>query len=136
MIFGGCKNFLGSNKNCSSNVILYPGITNRSAGNRRCQTDDNGVFATQYHRDNVCASSDGGFYSFSRCNATNLATTVYVTANNTLLADAGAPPFSALCGAADFGAWQALGQDAGSRVGATPSVADLIALGAAKVLDY
>jgi hypothetical protein len=134
MVFGGCKNYVGDTKNCSNNVVLYPGTSTRSAGNRRCQTDDNGVFANQYHKGNTCTSADGAFYSFSKCSTTNLDTTVYVTANNTLLADAGAA-FSQDCGVAlDFASWQALGQDAGSTTGVTPSVAELIALGAAKVL--
>jgi hypothetical protein len=38
------------------------------------------------------------------------------------------------CGTGTFEKWQALGQDGGSAVAATPSVAALIALGAAKVL--
>ena len=57
MVFGGCKNYLGSNKVCSRNVILYPGVEGRSAGDRRCQTDDNGVFALQYHESNTCTSA-------------------------------------------------------------------------------
>ena len=47
MAFGGCKNYEGHSKSCDSNVILYPGIDSRAAGNRQCQTDDNGVFANQ-----------------------------------------------------------------------------------------
>ena len=134
MIWGGCKNYIGSTKNCSDNVILYPGTAGRSAGNRRCQTDDNGVFANQYHASNICATADGAFYSFSDCKTTNLNTTVYRTRNNTLFADAGAN-FAQTCGEnLDFAAWQALGQDAESTTTTTPSVAELIALGAAKVL--
>lgn len=136
MVFGGCKNYLGDNKVCSSNVILYPGVGGRSQGDRRCQTDDNGVFALQYHEDNICTSADGRFYSFSNCNATsdNLNTTVYHTQNNTLFADAGATFEQDCAKALDFATWQALGQDAGSATMATPPVAQLIALGAAKVL--
>ena len=129
---GGCKNYLGNHKQCDNNVILYPGIAGRSAGGRKCQTDDNGEFAEQFHEGNTCATADGDFYSFSNCNAGNLATTVYVTANNTLLSDTGnfAPP----CGVSSFSAWQQLNQDAGSSVQTTPDIATLIALGAAKVL--
>jgi hypothetical protein len=134
MIFGGCKNYVGDTKNCSSNVILYPGLSGRSSGGRKCQTDDNGVFANQYHKNNFCATHDGDFYSFSKCTTTNLATSVYVTKNNTLVSDEGAS-FSQNCGQLlTFAEWQALGQDAGSRVGVTPSVEELIAIGAAKVL--
>jgi hypothetical protein len=58
-----------------------------------------------------------------------------VTANNTLLSDAGTPPFSQTCGAAlTFAQWQALGQDAGSVVGVTPDVPTLIAMATAKLV--
>jgi hypothetical protein len=135
MVYGGCKNFLGSNKNCSSNVILYPGQSGRSAGGRKCQTDDNGQYAVQFHENNVCATADGSYYSFSRCNTSNLATTVYATRNNTLLADAGASAWAGTCGTANFSDWQELGQDAQSHTGVTPPVAQLIAMGAAKTLQ-
>jgi hypothetical protein len=129
----GCKNYVGDTKRCDDNVILYPGISGRSAGNRRCQTDDNGEFANSYHTGNTCTSSDGDFYSFSGCssNPDNLATTVYVTANNTLLADAG-QAFTQSCNQTlSFEQWQALGQDAGSATSETPDVQTLISLGAA-----
>ncbi len=135
MVFAGCKNFLGHHKHCSSNVILYPGHSGRSAGNRKCQTDDNGQFAEQYHENNVCATSDGAYYSFSGCNTSNLATTVYITRNNTLLADSGAGAWAGTCGASNFSVWQALGQDALSHTAPTPPVAQLIAMGAAKTLQ-
>jgi hypothetical protein len=115
------------------NVILYPGVDGRSAGNRRCQTDDNGQFAEQRHYGNTCTSADGDFYSFSNCqlNEANLNQTVYLTANNTLYSDAGSS-FSTVCGqAATFAQWQALGQDVGSTNLQTPPIADLIAMGAA-----
>ena len=47
---GGCKNFLGNHKSCDHNVIVHPGIPSRSAGGRRCQTDDNKIFADQCTR--------------------------------------------------------------------------------------
>jgi hypothetical protein len=134
MVFGGCKNYVGDTKQCNDNLILYPGMQGRSQGDRRCQTDDNGEFANSYHLNNVCTSADGKFYSNSGCTTTNLATSVYVTANNTLLSDAGTPPFSQTCGAAlTFAQWQALGQDAGSVVGVTPDVPTLISLATAKL---
>ena len=71
MIFGGCKNYLGHHKNCTGNVILYPGTDGRSQGDRRCQTDDNGQFADQFHEGNLCTSADGKFYTFSGCNITS-----------------------------------------------------------------
>ncbi len=114
---------------------MYPGLGGRSAGGRKCQTDDNGQFAEQYHEGNFCATHDGAFYSFSHCTASDLATTVYVTRNNTLVADGGAGAWAGTCGVANFSAWQVLGQDAQSTTGATPPVPQLIALGAAKALQ-
>ena len=137
MVWGGCKNYIGSYKNCTDNVILYPGIDGRSAGNRRCQTDDNGEFAEQYHEGNTCTSADGIFYTFAGCSADpdNLNTTVYVTAGNTLYADPGAT-FTQTCNQTlTFEQWQALGQDQGSSVAVTPNVTELIALGANKILS-
>ena len=61
---------------------------------------------------------------------------MYVTRGNTLLADAGAQFQQSCSQALDFAEWQALGQDAGSTTGATPGVAELVALGAAKVLGF
>ena len=134
MVFGGCKNYVGDTKQCNDNLILYPGMQGRSQGDRRCQTDDNGERANSYHLGNTCTSADGKFYSFSGCTTTNLATSVYVTQNNTLLSDAGTPPFSQTCGSAlTFAQWQALGQDAGSVVGVTPDVPALIAAATAKL---
>ncbi len=135
LVFAGCKNFLGHHKRCSSNVILYPGISGRSAGSRKCQTDDNGQFAEQFHENNVCATPEGAYYSFSHCNTSDLATTVYITRNNTLFSDTGAGAWGGSCGSSTFAAWQALGQDAQSHTAATPPVAQLIALGAAKTLQ-
>jgi len=133
LVFGGCKNYLGNHKQCVNNVILYPGTSGRSAGGHRCQTDDNGVFAEQFHEGNVCASEDGRVLDFAGCTASNVNTTAYVTALNTYLVDAGAS-LQGPCGTGTFAKWQSLGQDAGSSVAQTPSVAALIALGAAKVL--
>ena len=55
--------FAGNHKSCDHNVIVHPGITTRSAGGRRYQTDDNKVFADQYHDGNHCFTQDGDFYS-------------------------------------------------------------------------
>jgi hypothetical protein len=144
LIWAGLKNYLGNTKTGGTradlpagpqnagNVILYPGTDGRSQGNRRCQTDDNGQFANQFHVGNTCTSADGAFYSFSGCqlNPGNLNTTVYRTGNNTLLADEGTA-FNTVCGQpCTFAQWQALGQDAGSTTGVTPSVTRLIAMGA------
>ena len=121
-------------KLCADSVILYPGTSARSAGNRRYQTDDNNVFAEQHFEGNVCAVEDSTFYSYFGCNATNVNETTYHSRFNVLFSDSS--NFSA-CGATSFEEWQQqLGQDAGSVLAPTPSVAQLLALGAAKVLDY
>ena len=133
MVFGGCKNYLGNHKQCDANVILYPGTSGRSAGGHRCQTDDNGVFAEQFHLGNTCATNDGRILDFANCNRGNVNSTAYVTRANSYLVDAGAV-LQGPCGTASFADWQSLGQDQGSVVGVTPSVADLIAMGAAKVM--
>lgn len=113
-------------------MILYPGVQGRSSGNRRCQTDDNGQFALQYHEGNTCAVSDGDFYSFANCKPDgSLNQTVYYTANNTLLADEGTQ-FALSCSQTlSFSQWQALGQDVGSTVQTTPAVPQLVGMLAA-----
>ena len=73
MVFGGCKNYLGNHKSCDGNVIMHPGIPDRAAGGRRCQTDDNKVFADQYHGDNHCFTQDGDFYSMGISDCTEAA---------------------------------------------------------------
>lgn len=113
----------GNSKACNQNVIIYPGINSRSQGGRLCQTDDNGVFANQYHTDNYCVSSSNGLYSFSNCNSGNVNTTAYHTWNNKLFTPDGS--FNN-CGVNSFSAWQKLGQDAGSTVAVTPPLADLL----------
>ena len=132
LVFGGCKNFLGSHKSSDNNVILYPGTAARSDGNRRCVTDDNNVFAEHYFEGNACAVEDDTPYSYFGCNASNVNLTTYRSRFNLLFSDSN--NFTA-CGAATFGAWQSLGQDAGSALAPTPSVSELLALGAAKVIS-
>ncbi len=123
MIFGGCKNFLGNSKSCGRNFILFPGLASRASGNRRCQTDDNGVFANQFFHENTCFVADGLFYTFEKCTNANLATTVYETAHNTFYSYGNAT-FQAPCGGVADGldAWQKLGQDSGSTVAKAPGV--------------
>ena len=132
MVFGGCKNFMGNHKSCDHNVIVHPGIPTRSAGGRRCQTDDNKIFADQYHDGNHCFTQDGDFYSMgiSACNESAIAPHVYQTWNNTLYS-VGANFSNGPC--ATLAAWQAAGQDKGSKVLEMPPVAQIVAMGKAIV---
>jgi len=129
MIYGGCKNYLGHDKSCTNNVIVYPGIPERSYWGRKCQTDDNGEFANQYYHGNQCITADGDFFTWAKCNVGNLNSTVYQTWNNTFYSQNAA--FNVHCGeqTLDFQAWQRLGQERGSIVRPTPTVAQIIAMG-------
>eukprot|EP00658_Telonema_sp_P-2_P062380 TRINITY_DN51040_c0_g1_i2.p1 TRINITY_DN51040_c0_g1~~TRINITY_DN51040_c0_g1_i2.p1 ORF type:complete len:398 (-),score=92.79 TRINITY_DN51040_c0_g1_i2:286-1479(-) len=125
MVWGGCKNFLGNHKSCDHNVILHPGIANRSAGGRRCQTDDNKVFQSQYHDNNHCVTADGVFYSMNidACNASAIDPHVYQTFNNTLYAPNGMFT-NGPC--QSFHDWQAAGQDRMSTLQPYPPVDQMI----------
>jgi hypothetical protein len=131
MLFGGCKNFLGNHKSCDSNVIVHPGIPGRSAGGRRCQTDDNKIFADQYHDGNHCFTNDGAFYSMNvqACTAAAIDPHVYQTWNNTLYSN-GSIFSNGPC--KNFSAWQAAGQDKGSQVKPMPTVEEIVAMGKAE----
>eukprot|EP01060_Flectonema_neradi_P016246 TRINITY_DN2283_c0_g1_i15.p1 TRINITY_DN2283_c0_g1~~TRINITY_DN2283_c0_g1_i15.p1 ORF type:complete len:827 (+),score=196.14 TRINITY_DN2283_c0_g1_i15:61-2541(+) len=125
MVWGGCKNFLGHSKSCDHNLIVYPGIPNRANGARRCQTDDNGVFANQYFYDNQCITGDGIFYTFAKCTTTNLPETVYQTFNNQFYSPK--TTFVENCGQnLSFSEWQKLGQDRGSNVTETMSLQEIL----------
>lgn len=127
----GCKNYLGNSKRCDHNTIVYPGIKGRSAGARRCQTDDNGVFANQHFEGNQCVTHDGDPYTWSRCDPKNLASTVYETANNTFYAPGSS--MQVTCGSQKYSLkqWEATGNDAQSTAVAAPSIDDIIAMGKA-----
>lgn len=129
LVFGGCKNYLGHDKSCGpGNVIVYPGIGERSSGGRKCQTDDNGEFANQYYHDNTCFEPDGNFYSFSRCDPKDLGDTVYKTWNNQFFSPGAAWTIS--CGGTlNLSQWQALGQDKGSSVHVLPTAEEIVAMG-------
>ena len=156
LVWGGCKNYRGHSKSCDHNLILYPGISARGSGGRLCQTDDNGIFANQYHHGNDCFVSDGRFYSWggghgvrgtnetaNSCTKALLDKTVYQTANNTLRslgknAQGAAIPLwdsKQFCGTADFKAWKALGQELGSTNvdSEAITVAAIVALAKAKL---
>lgn len=129
LVYGGCKNYLGHDKACGpGNVIVYPGLGERSSGGRRCQTDDNGEFANQYYFENQCFEADGQFYSFSHCDTNNLKDVVYQTWNNTFFAPNSTWQIS--CGKQlSFSDWQNLGQDKGSVVKELPSPHDIVSMG-------
>jgi len=129
MIYGGCKNYLGHDKSCSHNVIVYPGIPSRSSGGRKCQTDDNGEFANQYYFGNQCIQEDGDFYTFNGCSTTNLKNTVYQTFGNTFFSMNATCRINCGGNILNLGDWQKLGQDQGSVVKPIPSVVEIINMG-------
>eukprot|EP01065_Artemidia_motanka_P001869 TRINITY_DN10870_c0_g4_i2.p1 TRINITY_DN10870_c0_g4~~TRINITY_DN10870_c0_g4_i2.p1 ORF type:complete len:847 (+),score=296.66 TRINITY_DN10870_c0_g4_i2:46-2541(+) len=135
MVWGGCKNYLGHSKSCDHNMIVYPGIPERSSGSRRCQTDDNGVFANQYFHNNTCVTGDGVQYTFAKCNPELLDVpngTVYQTAFNDHLTAAGT--FSQTCnGDYNLQKWQDLRQDLGSTVSVMPPLSDILDMGMKKL---
>ena len=119
---------------CDHNAIFYPGVPSRSSGGRKCQTDDNGIFADQYYHGNTCLEHGGAYYSFNKCSKGNVGSTTYQTANNTFLADLKAgEAFGAPCGAKDLHEWQSWGQDSGSQIVQTPDVEGLLAIAKEKL---
>jgi len=127
LVYGGCKNYLGSNKACGpDNLIIWPGHPNHSTGNRRCQTDDNGVFANQYYFNNTCASFDNEFYTWKSCVPNKVNDTVFQTHNNLFLSPSG--NFSQTCGSSTYNLtqWQKLGQERGSLVKPLPSLSSVV----------
>jgi len=144
MVFGGCKNYLGEQKSCDRNVIVHPGLSSRSAGGRKCQTDDNKEFSKQYHDNNHCFTPDGNFYSYVRghgvlgaagpnsCDSKDISPHFYQTWNNTFYSP-GATWATAPC--ASLAAWQAAGQDAGSRILPIPDADTIVAMGKAALAE-
>jgi len=132
MVWGGCKNYLGHSKSCDHNLIIFPGIDERASGGRRCQTDDNGVFANQYFHENTCVTEDGAPYSFSGCDPRDLQKTVYQTANNVFYSPNST--FVQDCQQSmNLKEWQGLGQDLGSKAGNLPSTAEIVAMAQQKL---
>lgn len=132
MIFGGVKAYLGHDKMTGpGNVIVYPGIPQRSAGNRRCQCDDNGEFADQFYYGNQCFSPDGVFYTWRKCNPDHLGDTVIQSRNNQHYSPGA--DFKVTCGSKtySFKEWQAAGQDFNSSVHEMPSASEIVAIGMA-----
>ena len=128
MLWGGCKNYLGNHKSCDHNVIIHPGIEARSAGGRKCQTDDNNVWQEQYHHDNHCYVVDGAFYTMrggaKHCSEGDLDPHVYTTFGNTLYST-NASFHQGPCGS--FAAWQGAGQDVRSTVKEMPPANEIVA---------
>lgn len=128
---------------------MYPGTSSRSAGGYRCVCFAGTGFADQYYQNNTCLTADGVVYTYGyqppppNCSNAAIAPHVYVTARNTFFApaDVNLSATGELFGGPDskgvnrnvcpgFGAWQATGQDAGSRVvDGLPSPADVVAMG-------
>lgn len=143
MLWAGCKNYRGNSKSCAHNLILYPGIVQRAAGQgrhgaRHCVSDDSPVFANQYFFGNDCVTENGNVYSFDvdgvfTCHPDRLNETVYQTSGNTFYAPGKA--FVETCGAASFyfAGWQAAGQDVGSSVEEAPGLAGIVAMARAKL---
>jgi len=131
MVWGGCKNYLGNSKSCDHNLIIYPGTDSRSSGDRRCQTDDNGVFANQYFHDNDCILQDPRPYTWGSCDPSNVDAHVFQTWNNRFYAPNSG--FSQSCGSTTWSTlpdWQKAGsgQDRSSVVSNTPDINTIIAM--------
>ena len=139
----GCKNFLGNHKHCSHNVIVHPG-SGMSRSSAPCQTDDNLVFAEQFHHNNRCIVQ-GGFNATlykgccgakpGTCDAADLGSHFYSTFNNTIYTN-GVPgpkiaPLFANGGSCAGGwkDWQAAGMDAGSTIQTIPTADEIVAMG-------
>ena len=85
----------------------------------------------RFHDNNHCVTQDGQAYSmggFQHCTAGDVTPHVFQTFNNTFYS-AGANFSNGAC--ASFAAWQAAGQDRGSRVLPMPTVAEIVAMGRA-----
>jgi hypothetical protein len=138
MAWGGCKNYLGHSKSCDHNVIIYPGIDQRAAGNMPCQVAS-GVFANQFHFDNHCFTTDGIFYNDGvqrSCTKGDISSHVYQTYGNKLYSGGNCPGgnFTAPAPCSGFPAWQAAGQDTGSALLPLPSAEEIVKI-AKSVLD-
>ena len=134
LVFGGVKAYLGHDKMTGpGNVIVYPGIPSRSAGNRKCQCDDNGNFANQYYYGNQCFTPDGVFYTLYKCNSTSLNETVFQTRGNRHYSPGA--KFTVACGkkSMNFHQWQTAGQDFNSTVLQLPSPSEIVSIGMAVV---
>jgi hypothetical protein len=51
LLYGGCKQNLGNSQTCDHNLIIYPGMANRSAGNTCLSAQK---FANSYYDNNDC----------------------------------------------------------------------------------
>eukprot|EP01060_Flectonema_neradi_P034851 TRINITY_DN6248_c0_g1_i1.p1 TRINITY_DN6248_c0_g1~~TRINITY_DN6248_c0_g1_i1.p1 ORF type:complete len:851 (+),score=175.79 TRINITY_DN6248_c0_g1_i1:40-2553(+) len=138
LVWGGCKNYEGHSKNCTHNVIVYPGIPNRSSGTRRCQTSDNSIFGNQFYFGNQCITNDGNAYSINSysgppCTPKNLLNDFYHTHTNKFYSPGYS--FTAQCSSTtyDWTQWIATSQDADSLLFEVPDIPDIVKMGAAKL---
>jgi len=135
MIWGGCKNYRGNSKWCENNVIVYPGINVRASGGRRCQTDDNGIFANQFYQNNQCITMDGEPYTWGRCDPNRLNNTVYHTSSNIFYSPD--EKYQQTCGSKtyNFPDWTKAKQDAKSTLANLPTNDEIVTMGK-KILGY
>ena len=140
MVFGGCKNYLGNSKSCDANVIVYPGISSRSAGSYRCACFAGTGFADQYFQNNTCLTADGVVYTYgfqqpiTNCTDASIGQHVYRTAGNTFFAPTNLSTGGLFGGRGDqcasFELWQAAEQDVGSHaVRSLPGPDEVVAMG-------
>ena len=87
-------------------------------------TPINHMFPTLFPLCSYCVTSTNAVYSFSGCSASNVNTSSYHTYSNQLFTNDGT--FN-VCGVNSFKQWQSLGQDAGSMLSSTPTIAQMVA---------
>ena len=141
-----CKGNFGSNRNCSANLVIAPGLkdaygTTAHAG-APCATESNNghgsTFAKKYFESNTCAfiaSGTNEAYSFEGCRTSNasgaeMGGSVWETKGNTYFVRPGSSVV-AKCGkeSVPLEEWQAkYHQDSGGRVRALPSTETLVKL--------
>jgi hypothetical protein len=138
-----CKGNYGSNRNCSRNIVIGPGMSDMFGqgqnGGPCAEETNNGhgsTFANKYFEYNTCVNPNGGSstaYSFASCDPAGVGSpelngTVWATRGNTFWA----PPNATIAvpckgGTIPLSTWQdKYGQDLGAVVEAMPPVADVM----------